>query len=136
MSEGPAKRRWFRFGLLALFVAVSVLGIFLGWLGYQLTWIRQRRSLVADFPKWTAFEGQPGTSMAQPDAPGLLWAFGEDGYSRVMLALRDGDAEQNAETQAELQNARRLFPEAVVMAIPHDAGSVLEEEPSTWQTSP
>jgi len=43
----PLRRRWFRFSLRTLFVLVAVLGVFLGWLGVQVKWIRDRHEALS-----------------------------------------------------------------------------------------
>ena len=51
-SPSPLRRRLFRFSLKTLFVLVTVLGVFLGWLAVQVKWIRDRHQLLASF-KWS-----------------------------------------------------------------------------------
>ena len=98
MSPAP-KRRWFRFSLRTMFIVVTVFGCLLGWLSYELNWIRQRqawrpasRTIRANFPN-------------RP--PGLLWLFRERGES--WIEIHNGTAAHVAEVQA-------LFPEAIVVA--------------------
>jgi hypothetical protein len=128
MSEPDAKaatavnRRWFRFAfsLRALFVVVTVAGICLGWLAYELNWIRQRHALMAK-QEALAAEVEPEQDVngfllfTDLSAPGLLWIFGEEplGYLEVIFI---GD-KQRALTHQELrevEQAKRLFPEANV----------------------
>ncbi len=116
------KLLWFRFSLRTLFVLVTVAAC---WLGYEVNWIRLRRAVVADLPRWQALEGIPNTSMRQPDAPGLLWMFGEPGYAAVSLLVPVDTVDEALDESwpprkvaAELQRVERLFPEAMVGAAP------------------
>ena len=136
------KRRWFSYSLRTMFAVVTVLCV---WLGYELKWIRQRRAIVAAFPKWSALEGVPNIVMRQPDAPGLLWLFGERGYATVSLmvvvddsldVLDDSSLPEAAKT--ELKYATALFPESVVgpALIPRStAGTELEKAVNGQQHS-
>ncbi len=40
----PTRRRWLRFGLRGLFAAVTLLAVFMGWLVWELNFIRERRA--------------------------------------------------------------------------------------------
>ena len=124
MTLAP-KRRWF-FSLRTLFVVVTVVDAVLGWVIYELNWIRQRHALLADFPRWSAYPVG-----GKPSAPGLLWLFGEHGRSIVTLVVLVDDPSLPIDTKADIQRAKRLFPEARVeyAVIPTSAGSVLEEVP-------
>lgn len=71
------------------------------WIGYEVNWIRQRHAASAD---WTATEGF--------GPPGLLWLFGEKGYSD--LERMTFDRSLTAVEEAELKRVKQLFPEANV----------------------
>ena len=108
----------FRWSLRTMFVVVALAAC---WLAYEANWIRQRREVVADFPRWQVFKGQPGTVMAQPSAPGLLWLFGESGYAAATLVVIVDDSMDPldesslpVEAKGALERAAQLFPEAVV----------------------
>lgn len=45
MIPAPKCRR-FRFSLRTLFAVVTVAGIILGWIGFQLNWIKERRQAM------------------------------------------------------------------------------------------
>jgi hypothetical protein len=107
-SDGTRRRRWFRFSLRTLFVVLTVFGC---WLGYQLNWIRQRNAIVADFPRWLAYEGT--TANPPPPAPGMLWMFGAKGYHTVVRVVPNGN---DAAVATEIEMVQRLFPEASVDA--------------------
>ena len=40
------RRRWFSFSLRTLFVVVTIAAIAGGWVMYQVSWIRQRRTML------------------------------------------------------------------------------------------
>jgi hypothetical protein len=84
-----------QFGLRTLFVAVTIVAIFVG---YHVNWIRQRRIALEAL----------GISINAKDrkAPGLLWLFGEPGHD--LLFINDNDPEHK-------RRVERLFPEAEVL---------------------
>lgn len=100
------KRRWPRFSLRTLFVAVTVFGC---WLGYELNWIRQRHAALV---KWDDSE----FLVPPPTAPGLLRLFGEPGYGYISISFEWHDGALSGtlteQEEAEIKMARRLFPEA------------------------
>ena len=107
MTPAP-KRHWFRFSLRTLFVVVTVFAVPLGWVAYQLNWIRQRREFIrAQAERGNAM----GTMTAFIDAPGMLWVFRENGY-RFIGVLADEDA-----TASDTKRATALFPEAQILAM-------------------
>ncbi len=53
MTPAP-KRRWFRFTLRTLLIVATLWGCFFGWLGYQISWIRQRRAAI----DWMAIQAE------------------------------------------------------------------------------
>ena len=121
------RRRWFRFSLRTLFVAVTLLAIPLGWLGYSVHWIRQRHAaLAASGPAagWTTqnmgWEGFPLSPERQ--APGLLWLFGELGVSRIHISHGPSDK--------EVAHLKSLFPEAAILDDRNQwFGARLESQP-------
>jgi hypothetical protein len=109
------KRRWPRFRLRTLFMVATVVAI-IGWVGYNLNWIRQRHQLVAEQlmlseryqAGWAMVPYSPGQP---PTAPGLLWLFGEAGLpSMTLLITQDEPGTHDADEQTRL--AKRLFPES------------------------
>jgi hypothetical protein len=42
----PIRRRWYQFSLRTMFVAVTLVAIPLAWVGYSLSWIRQRHEAL------------------------------------------------------------------------------------------
>jgi hypothetical protein len=100
MDENRPARRWYQFSLRELLIVVTLLCL---WLGYSVNWIRQRQDFRAVHSFWevTYVNGSP-------DAPALLWVFGE-------RAADAWDAERL--TDEERKEARRLFPEADIISI-------------------
>ena len=96
----PARRRWFQFSLRTRLVAVTVVALLAGWVGYSLNWIHHRRRFLDEFVMYVS--GEPPEE--QPRAPGLLWLFGESGYSIIGLLDFKRDARE----------AKHLFPEAEI----------------------
>lgn len=100
-----------RFSLRMLFVAVTVCGLALGWLGLQLKWIQERRQARA----WLGASEQSWYAPALPgalriDAPWSVRTLGEDGIVGIGLD-RDEFAGDVPYSEAELKS---LFPEARV----------------------
>lgn len=100
------KRRWLRFSLRTVFVVVTVLAVFLGWLVFQLNWIEQRRQAVADgtvdMRIIHTFEHTPRR------VPWTLRLFGEHEIDADALLLPP------TATEADVARVRGLFPEAYV----------------------
>ncbi len=107
---------WFRFSLRTLFVLITV---FACWLGYELSWIRQRHQALDSH---TVVECRV---VNDADAPGGLWLFGEQGYDELsyvpdwadedslaaFLVLARNKPEQRLSEQ-DVQRLQALFPEA------------------------
>ena len=125
MTPAP-KRRWFRYSLRTLFVVVTLFGC---WLGYELNWLRQRRSFIADevsvrerHPTHDTWSATITLSAARgktpPRAPGMLWAFGEGGLTTVCVLAEGIDEQQLTDRDWQrVRQARRLFPEATVHTV-------------------
>jgi hypothetical protein len=95
----PSKRRWYQFSLRTMFVLVFVVSVPLAWVGYSLSWIRQRHEAL-DTRQVYDFSDSAATT-----APGGLWLFGERGVITIFCST------ENAEF------ARRLFPEAFISSL-------------------
>lgn len=96
------RRRW-SFSLRTLFVVVTVVAIPLGWIGYQLNWIRQR-AIFLDGPHrgpWRSYEAH-GKLL-----PWHLALFAEMSYSQIEL--------NTAATDRDFEMTKRLFPEAEIV---------------------
>jgi hypothetical protein len=117
MSTAPKHtRRWFQFGLGGMFFVLTFLGVFLGWAGWKVNWIRERH-------QWTDGPGPQDYVVVGSDdgaAPGLLWLFGERGYTWLRVIFRDSPDEDHLteEQQKTLQTIRGLYPEARVTTVP------------------
>jgi hypothetical protein len=105
-------RRWFAFRLRALFVVVAVLALPLGWVAYQLEWIRQRHRFMAPMQP-SPYRGvailncqyTPGSrDGARP--PWQLALFDEQGITWIRL--------RSPASIEQLELVRSFFPEANV----------------------
>jgi len=108
-------RRWFRFSLRTVFVAVTMLCC---WLGYELSWLRERHLLV-ESGEAAVFPTSTGT---RPKAPALLWLFGEEGAGEITLLLvldeiskpQDGIDLKSLPTYNRVRSA---FPEGEIVGV-------------------
>ncbi len=114
----PGRRR-LHFSLRTLFVVMTVLGVVLGWVIYQLNWIRQRHSLLDqqelladELERRLGIERFYSLPIHRPTAPGLLWLFGEEGHDNLSLNIVENDPKQPVDEAMQKQMASRLFPEA------------------------
>ena len=133
-SPTPTRRRWFRFRLRTLFVLVTVLGVFLGWLGVQLKWIRDRHAaiewvesinrrvlILSSLPNTMRWE-LGGTGIKRypwNNAPWGLRLLGEAGVS--VFSINSERVTPNDRALKRLPELRRLFPEAQVDFSPMPA---------------
>jgi hypothetical protein len=107
MSENYAPRRWFQFSLRMAFVDLTILCCFLG---YQLNWIRQRRTAIKDCKSFRE-------DVAPHAAPGLLWLFGEPGYEEIQPRYYTANwyplfgPAAAEEHRLERKRIRAIFPE-------------------------
>ncbi len=96
------RRRWFQFGLGAIFVVVTVVALTAGWVAYQFRWIHQRHSLL----------NEPGVRRANAgfeveiNTPWSLAVLGEKGVEALDIP------------ESELKRAHDLFPEATLKVRP------------------
>jgi hypothetical protein len=105
-------RRWFAIRLRTMFVLAAVLSVPLTWVGYSLNWIRERHRVLNDV-RSTAENGP------DPQAPGLLWLFGERGRQDLWLRQK---------SPVDLRYAATLFPEGRI-------GRLIENEQADGTTS-
>jgi hypothetical protein len=115
MLRAP-KRRWFQFSLRGLLVAVTVAGVLLA---VQLSWLRQRREFLSRKTVLDSSVAYARTPVERPAAPGWLWWFGERGV-KTLVVMEPG----NAQVDAEMGDAKRLFPEAEVIRAAFVSGAI------------
>jgi hypothetical protein len=114
MMPATSNRRWSRFSLRALFVVVTVLGC---WLGYVTNWIHQRHAAIA----WpSAVQIGPPLGLSKP----LSWSlrlFGERPHGELTLLVKReshaGALNLDAIEEAEMERLQRLFPESHVRVL-------------------
>ncbi len=82
------------FGLRTIFILVTLAAAVLGWVAYQLNWIRDRHHFLAQHALRT-------TTANIHFAPSSLWLFGEQGVCWITVT-----------DPSSLDYGRRLFPEA------------------------
>ncbi len=117
----PTRRRWFQFRLRGLLVAVTLLALFMGWLGWELKFVRERTTAI----KWVRDNG--GTcvmasdwrALAPPGSP-LVKSFPTVPFWRrwmgdeaVIILFPKDYATDWAEHLEWDKLFLRLFPEAV-----------------------
>jgi len=109
-TPAPPRRRWFRYRLRTLFVAVLLLAIPLGWIAVQLKWIHDRRERLEWIKDGRAYY------IYAPDEPSIsFWRrwMGDRNIEQLMLV-------QEQVSQAELEEIRSLFPEAEIEVVTPD----------------
>jgi len=89
------------FSLRTLFALLTLLGIGMGWLAWQVEWIRARHEFVRSHDGDQVYPNMFG--QATPPAPGVLPLLGEQGIWSIDVSRMSQD---------ETAQARRLFPEA------------------------
>ena|SRR5215211_8235772 len=101
MEEKP-KRRWLRYSVRTLLVAVT---IFCVWLGYTLNWIHARHQFLNSLETARYIrDGEHPSYFAINTAPWSLRVFGETGVRKI--SCREEPAHKT------ISRARSLFPEA------------------------
>ena len=95
--QTPARRRWFRFSLRGLLVALTVVAV---WLGWNVHVVRQRKAALAapSVETWT-----PASVLSLP--PWRRW-FGDQAVGIIV-----------SDDPAHVVTLNRLFPEAEVLEI-------------------
>ena len=104
-----SSRRWFQFRLRTFFVLMTLLCAVAWWWCGQATWIGKRREFLATPRAVFVRAPRPGQTIAT--APGLLWLFGEQRCTHLLVAVGDEI------TEAELVDVRRLFPETLMTVV-------------------
>jgi hypothetical protein len=115
MTNASPTRR-FRFSVRTLFVAVTVLGV---WIGYQCNWIRERRAAAmrTESPELHCVptDEDEGLYTLPRPRPFVLWLFRQPTYASVSVLFeqRPGGV-LDAEQLQEFRRLIALFPEAEV----------------------
>lgn len=102
-----ARRRRWSFSLQTIFVLLTLAALPLGWFGYQLNWIRERRHAERE-PGVAVLRGDtyylPYSAIKNDvDPPFPLGWFGEAGAGEVVL---------DARASSDRDRFAKLFPEA------------------------
>jgi hypothetical protein len=120
----PQPRRWFRFSLRTLLVVVTVGCV---WLGFQVSWIRQRQKLLAEDQAISDILGNYICGVTSDDLEPIgstkanqLWLtlLGQPSVKecRVFYMMEDDDRTE-AKDISKVQRARQLFPESLIIAV-------------------
>jgi hypothetical protein len=123
-SETPKVRHWFRFSLRTLFVAMTVLGLCLGWIARELRTVHGRAEMIDwcqanEGTVLNHYEGRFDPNFLEslnPEPRELSWIRGACGDQRVKVILLPSPL--SLERQQELA---RLFPETY-LAIGEGSG--------------
>jgi hypothetical protein len=122
MTTNAPKRQWLRFSLRTLFVAITILGVFVGYVVHSLRWIRERN-------EWRhEWDVSPPTVYLHMNehkrAPWQLVPFGEYGHDTISFRFCPWDEpepEITDEQKAHYRRAKLLFPEATISTSPLDS---------------
>ncbi len=95
------------------------------WLAYEMNWIRQRHALLEQqrllAEEWDRRHVKVWTyatlNFKSPTAPGLLWLFGEEGFSEIPLIRVEKDPTYPVDEAREKRMASKLFPEATLIDV-------------------
>jgi hypothetical protein len=120
-----------RFSLITLFVGVTLVCI---WLGWSVSWIRQRHKYLADHPEASAL---PDPKDKPATAPGLLWMLGEPARTRMVVHSPDFAKKKDYHRKyagPEADRARELFPEAIIVVIEKPKKSKSGRGGTVWHT--
>ena len=107
-------RRWFRFSLSTFFVLLTVFGIALGWICYQVNWVRERENVFKEIVT-TAYRSPRTWTTTEPK----LWRLvnhvfncrrGSLYWDRIVL--------RDESRRADVRRVQWLFPEATVECDP------------------
>ncbi len=89
-----------------MFFVVTIAGLFCGWIGYSLDWIRKRHEMTHEGSLWRWPEWRS-------TAPGGLWIFGEPGYPEMTIWRAEG----TDDISGSIEITRQRFPESEVTVV-------------------
>jgi len=136
MREVP-KRRWFRFSLRTLFIAVTVCGVLLGWLGCNLGRVRERERLIQVLLEYPRSRRPDRRTVWLHNPMGIeppwLWRLmgATNEYGNILLDVDMSDK--------ELDDIRSLLPIMRLTVTPHPrfpARKAWYHSPQNQPTSP
>jgi hypothetical protein len=122
------KRRWLKFSIRTLLVAVTLLCVFLSWLAWQIRIVGERAELVR------LIEGARGTCETSADFVKAGYVLDDSVRSRIVPVVRQwlGDQSYWAVTlhgqrdEKFISQIARTFPEAVVHVL-DDNGTIIDQ---------
>jgi hypothetical protein len=123
MSQAhPTRRRWLQFSLGTMLLLVSLVAVFLAWLAWELSYIRDRQTWLSDNP-----------TLARPDAK--VDATAEISWARKILgdSIMPMIVAPDGWTDNEIAAAKKLFPESVIVqqkVDPQDASYLMSYPPA------
>jgi hypothetical protein len=111
--EGKPKRRWLRFSLRTMFVLITAVSI---WLGWTVSVVRERKSVLGDMRATPGFDVAPAGSTTYvggpaPPTPTIPWLrkwLGDEAIESIWFPA------DHIPTAYEVRYLERLFPEATL----------------------
>jgi len=107
-----------------MLVLIAVSAVPFGWVASQVNWILQRHEVLRRAQGYTAYFAEevapfePNVKPEQsPQAPGLLWLFGEEGQYSIRFLVGSEHyllGNLSEDEQRSIEHAKKLFPEAIV----------------------
>lgn len=141
MSEGPANRRWFRFGLRTVFVVVTVFGC---WLGWQIHVVNKRIEVLSGVnsrvkPHLDFVHSIPLTGYTVPWRSEFVQARAPMSATVPIVRKWLGDKPRSSITAASLEDAelaKAWFPESTISYCLDPAGQFPPGfgHPAAWNT--
>jgi|GEM_PF-3261261 len=121
MADPAKPRRPLRYSLRTLFLVVTLLGAFLGWLSWELASIREREAYL----RWT-MERTHTIKFVHFDGPFPAVPFwrrwlGDHAQNHVLIPSNS--------TAADVEQAQALFPEALWIEVEEPAEVIESESP-------
>jgi hypothetical protein len=133
---------YFRFSLRTTFITITALCLLFGYVGYEYSWIRERRAFISnkdlcasdtyidmyspDKYKRVSYKVLLSPSTNSP--PLLLWLFGERKVYTLMICIEPNEVIWTneggmvAKENDSIAYATKLFPESGIVAISNRHG--------------